>query len=289
MKVDRSHASFAGASGRRQSQTHQEPSSGGMSLCGHNWLETPVPTMHEVLQAPWLIYAIITLMFIQLTRTDGVPVWLNAGFVVTIEPTRSGGSIVVPIGDGLDYEVREAPDKVLSLLEGAPPAKVVPVPPPKTLTPRPEDVSPEVNPGDCDKVMEAKDVFAPQKKIRKPKAASKKRQIADKETEVPEGSPAEERNVKPSEPAPKKKRASSKKMPSETVPVESPLPDGFEKIVEDLKSRKCRTVKRMRNAIKSFYGKTDEEEVERIIETMISRGHIIVEADGHVNWTVQVM
>ena len=64
-------------------------------------------------------------MFIQLTRTDGVPVWLNACFVVTVEPSRSGGSIVVPIGDGLDYEVRESPDAVLAMLEGAPPVRAV--------------------------------------------------------------------------------------------------------------------------------------------------------------------
>ena len=56
-------------------------------------------------------------MFIQLTRTDGIPVWLNACFVVTVEPSRGGGSIVVPIGDGLDYEVKESPETVLSMLD----------------------------------------------------------------------------------------------------------------------------------------------------------------------------
>ena len=83
-------------------------------------------------------------MYIKLTRFDNTPVWINAAFVVTVEPRRqASGSIVVPIGDGLDYEVRESPEQVLAMLEGAPVAPVVPVPPPKSLTKAPGDVSAE--------------------------------------------------------------------------------------------------------------------------------------------------
>lgn len=83
-------------------------------------------------------------MYIKLTRFDNTPVWINAAFVVTVEPRRqSVGSIVVPIGDGLDYEVRESPEQVLAMLDGAPVAAVVPVPPPKSLTKTPDDVSAE--------------------------------------------------------------------------------------------------------------------------------------------------
>ena len=68
-------------------------------------------------------------MYIKLTRMNGRPIWLNASFIVTIEPhERSGGSIVVPIGDGLDYEVKEPPATVLAMLDGAPVPAVVPVP-----------------------------------------------------------------------------------------------------------------------------------------------------------------
>ena len=59
-------------------------------------------------------------MFIKLTRLDNSPIWLNASFVVTVEPRKGGGAIVVPIGDGLDYDVREPAEVVLSLLAGAP-------------------------------------------------------------------------------------------------------------------------------------------------------------------------
>ena len=83
--------------------------------------------------------------FIKLTRFDNRPVWLNAGFIVTIEPRRDGvGSVVVPIGDGLDYDVREAPEEVLKMLSAAPDPVVVPVPVlDDGLAPTPEDVSPE--------------------------------------------------------------------------------------------------------------------------------------------------
>ena len=83
-------------------------------------------------------------MYIKLTRFDNRPVWLNAAFVVTVEPRRDGsGSVVVPIGDGLDYDVRESPEDVLRMLEGCPVPQVIPVPVSDGLTKTPADVSPE--------------------------------------------------------------------------------------------------------------------------------------------------
>ena len=193
-------------------------------------------------------------MFIRLTRTDGQPIWLNASFIVTVEPARSGGAIVVPIGDGFDYEVRESPGTVLSMLDGAPTPQVVPVPPPKLLTPLPEDVSPEsfrkedMNPENPEKPAEAP---APQKRGRK--------KAQKKDTAAQEAKPA-------------------------VKPASSPEPEGFKEIVADLKARKCRTGKRLRNAIKSYFKKTDETEIDRIIEAMINGGYMLVAADGHVTW-----
>lgn len=82
-------------------------------------------------------------MFIKLTKLDNSPVWLNASFIVTVEPRRGGGSIVVPIGDGLDYDVREKCEDVLALLQNAPTPTVVPIPVSDCLTKTPADVSPE--------------------------------------------------------------------------------------------------------------------------------------------------
>ena len=85
--------------------------------------------------------------FIRLMRFDNKPVWLNAGFVVTVEPRRDGvGSVVVPIGDGLDYDVRESPEEVLKMLADEPAPAVVPVPVSDGLAPPPKDVSPEPEP-----------------------------------------------------------------------------------------------------------------------------------------------
>ena len=38
------------------------------------------------------------------------------------------------------------------------------------------------------------------------------------------------------------------------------------------------------NAIKSYFKKTDEIEIDYIIETMINRGYMLVGSDGHVTW-----
>lgn len=83
-------------------------------------------------------------MYIKLTKLDNSPIWINSSFVVTIEPARNRpGSIVVPIGDGLDYDVRESAEEVLALLAGAPESVVVPVQTSSGLTKTPADVSPE--------------------------------------------------------------------------------------------------------------------------------------------------
>lgn len=58
-------------------------------------------------------------MFVKLKKKDGSPVWVNAGYVVTVTPAKFGGSTVVPIGDGFDYDVMEEPEEVVSLLSGA--------------------------------------------------------------------------------------------------------------------------------------------------------------------------
>jgi len=86
-------------------------------------------------------------MFIKLTRFDNRPVWLNASFIVTVEPRKDGvGSVIVPIGDGFDYDVRESVEEILEKLEGAPAPAIVPVPAPDCLTKRPADISPAPEP-----------------------------------------------------------------------------------------------------------------------------------------------
>jgi len=147
-------------------------------------------------------------MFIKLTRFDNRPIWLNASFIVTVEPRKDGvGSVVVPIGDGFDYDVRESVSEVLAKLEGAPAAAVVPVPAPDCLTKTPADVSPGPEPSRepqqpnrgslpaaeprlAEKPAEEK---KPRKRaVRKPKAENAGKPAAKKEVETTaEAKPAE--------------------------------------------------------------------------------------------------
>lgn len=82
-------------------------------------------------------------MFIKLTKLDGSPILINSVFVVTVEPRKGGGAVVVPVGDGLDYDVRESPEKVLSALGEAPAPAVIPIPTSDALTKTPSGLSPE--------------------------------------------------------------------------------------------------------------------------------------------------
>ena len=59
-------------------------------------------------------------MFIKLTQLDGKAIWFNQAYIVTVEPRRKGtGALVVPLGDGLDYEVLESTDVIIEALGGA--------------------------------------------------------------------------------------------------------------------------------------------------------------------------
>lgn len=55
-------------------------------------------------------------------------------------------------------------------------------------------------------------------------------------------------------------------------------------MAEELKSRKCKTVLRVKNAIKSFFNKQDSGEVDRIFDMMVKKGFLVADANGHVTW-----
>lgn len=179
----------------------------------------------------------IKIMYIKLTRFDNTPVWLNAAFVVTVEPRRqAGGSIVVPIGDGLDYEVRESPEQVLSMLEGAPVAAVVPVPPPKSLTKTPVDVSAEPMTMTTADVLAASDIE--RKKNRPPMRPLAPVTPAVAVASAGSSSPAEAQVAKPQESV----SASAGEVPpkaesapeSESVPVAETIPAQADDAVTDV-------------------------------------------------------
>lgn len=58
-------------------------------------------------------------------------------------------------------------------------------------------------------------------------------------------------------------------------------------MADDLRSRKCKTAQRVKNAIKSCYNKQDSAEVNRIYDMIVKKGLMTVNASGHVTWPTE--
>ena len=246
-------------------------------------------------------------MFIKLTRLDNSPIWLNAAFIVTVEPRKGGGTIVVPIGDGLDYEVRETAEAVLGMLGDAPTPAVVPVPVPKGLTKTPDDVSPDRGMPDLlpERPVPAKPVSPVQSESPAPSAAP----AASEAAEVPKKSanepakaesPAVAASAEEPEPAkpakrtrktaaktktaakPRKKAAAKK----EPAPAPKPLTPLVldEGQVERLKKMSPRSIRKLANTLMAQFKVGDPFEVIRALE---EREFLKTEGD-RVLWPVAV-
>ena len=189
-------------------------------------------------------------MYIKLTRFDNRPVWINAAFVVTVEPRRDGsGAVVVPIGDGLDYDVRESPEEVLRMLEGCPAPQVVPVPVSDCLTKTPADVSPE-----------------PERKPPKPEAEEK-----------PVEAKADESAEKPAKKPRTKKPAAAKK----AKPTKAPTLELSDEEVARLGKLAPKSVAKLKNTLSTQFRVSDISETVAALE---AKG--VIKLDGnHVNWT----
>ena len=185
-------------------------------------------------------------MYIKLTRFDNRPVWLNAAFVVTVEPRRDGnGAVVVPIGDGLDYDVRESPEEVLRMLEGCPAPQVVPVPVSDCLTKTPADVSPEPE----------------RKPVEKP---------AEEKAEAPAAKPAKK-------PTRTKKPAAAKK----AKPAKKPVLELSDEEVTRLGKLAPKSIAKLKNTLSTQFRVADVSETVAALE---AKG--VIKIDGnHVNWT----
>ena len=186
-------------------------------------------------------------MFIKLTRLDHSEIWINASFVVTVEPRKGGGSVVVPIGDGLDYDVMESPEAVLALLADAPAPSVVPVPAPKGLAPTQEGV--DVSPDD---------------------------------SVTPESKPESPAEAQPA-PAAKATRTRAKK-PRTAAAHKATEPSESANLGDDqvarLRKLAPRSVRKLQNTLASQFSVTDPEAA---LKTLQTQGVLSVEGD-HVVW-----
>lgn len=204
--------------------------------------------------------------FIRLTRPDGRPIWLNASFIVTVEPRRDGGSVVVPVGDGLDYDVREAPEAVLSLLGDVAAPAVVPVPTTDAL---------KTSPAPEPEKKDAEEAPAPEQKAPARKTAAKKRTTrkaaAAKQAEA---AAAEKTPPAPATPA---EDAPALESVVEEATMASELPD---EEIERLRKLAPKSVRKLKNTLAAQF---DAPDVMATIRSLEMRGVLAVERD-HVNW-----
>ena len=244
-------------------------------------------------------------MFIKLTRIDGQDVWFNSQYVVTVEPRKGSGALVVPLGDGIDYEVRESPEMIVAALGGdLAPGKAKRPPPAASVVAKPPSVVP------ADKVV-------------KPAAA-----VSEAETELPDFRinsaaapvPFELRNVPEAaaadvvpppakktvrrkrttakaaadeSPSAAKKKETSAEAPSEAAPKKKtvrkattrkpklpPMPLTDEQLVR-LQKMAPGNAKRLANTLKAQFAL---DETESVIAALQAHGVITINEQGRISW-----
>ena len=215
-------------------------------------------------------------MYIKLTKMDGSPIWLNAAFVVTIEPHRkSGGSLVVPVGDGLDYEVKEPPESVLAMLDGAPVPAVLPIPTSDALTVTPEDLSPDDNTSDEDSSLDIFKTAGAGAKFPKPekKPTAKRNRAKTAKTE----DVLKDENTPDSDTLP----AAKKKSPAKSRSKKKVALKLTDTELERLRKLAPKTLKKLTNTVSSQF---KVEDVNQTVDALTSNG--IIALDGErVIWT----
>ena len=212
-------------------------------------------------------------MYIKLTRFDNRPVWLTAAFVVTVEPRRDGnGAVVVPIGDGLDYDVRESPEEVLRMLEGCPAPQVVPVPVSDCLTKTPADVSPE---------PERKPAVTTPVTPPSGPSGLLRRGICEGADGTVVEAPAEKPTAPAEKPAKKPAKARKPAATKKAKPAKKPTLELSEDEVTRLGKLAPKSIAKLKNTLSTQFRVADVSETVAALE---AKG--VIKIDGnHVSWT----
>lgn len=244
-------------------------------------------------------------MFIQLTRLDGRRIWFNTRYMVTVEQRKGPGAIVVPLGDDLDYEVRESPEKVVSLCDGTPmPAHVEPPPPEppkykinlpfaktvKVVSPN----APESKPADAPKAETAPKAENPSEPAPVPQTAEVP-QIQTAEPPAADAPAASEVPAPPAEPpaaeAPAAPEESAQKPARKTAAKKTAATKGRggrkpkleldEAQITRLKSMKPGSEKKLVNTLNAQFGVSD---VAKTVKALVAHGHMELSDQGHIDW-----
>lgn len=203
-------------------------------------------------------------MFIQLTRLDGRKIWFNTHYMVTVEQRKGPGAIVVPLGDDLDYEVRESPEKVVSLCDGTPIPDVVETPPP-------EPPKYKINLPFANTVEVVPPVDSP---------AAEAPQALTVPVEPP---PAEDAAIseKPVEKSARKATAKKKTTTTKARGGRKPKLDLDEAQLTRLKSMKPGSEKKLVNTLNAQFGVAD---VAKTVKALVAHGHMDISDQGHIDW-----
>ena len=232
-------------------------------------------------------------MFIQLTKKDGSRIWINSRFIVTVEPLKTGGAVVVPFGDGLDYEVRESAESIIERAVGAPQDELT--------TAIKEAVLQEAAdaPADEPAAPVSEEPAAPAAEEAVPP-----RPVFDA-VPVPDVTEAEsaaavaaftELMTKPAEEKPAKRTRKAKTRP---VPAGTPATEGERKAPRRKASRKTvleladdqleriramapRSVKRLSNALSAHFAVKDPEST---VRALVEHDIISIDDQSHITWT----
>ena len=221
-------------------------------------------------------------MFIKLTRLNGAPIWINGAYVVTVEKGRQVGSVVVPIGDGLDYDVKETPEQILEMIDGKVPA-VVPVPASDALTLGETGAA----------VLEAaKDVEAA--KVEPVKSAAVEAKVEKVEPVKSAAEAAEEsaavaveavKAVETAKTVKKRstvaKRAVKSSAKAKTSRAKKPALDLDEKQIERLIKQKPGTKKRLINTLESQFKTASSEAT---VAALIAHGVVKMDENEKIDW-----
>ena len=241
--------------------------------------------------------------FIKLTQIDGRSIWVNARYLVTVEPRKGSGALVVPLGDGMDYEVKESPEAVIALCCGetivAPerkPLKPEATPNPVVAAP----VSPGAEPAEAEaapvepsasaeapveKPETETNAPAPKKTTRKSRTtktpATRTRKTAAKaaKTESAETPVADGPAVVPAPETP----VAIPETPVMPVREREPVADRSAEIFRKVAKMACRSRNRLLNTLKSQFS-LSEEKCHEMMSSWVDQGHITIDGNGHVEW-----
>jgi uncharacterized protein YlzI (FlbEa/FlbD family) len=224
-------------------------------------------------------------MFIRLTKRDGSPVWINVDFIVTVESVRTGGAVVVPSGDGLDYEVRESAEDIFKLI-GEDAVQEVPLessvevpceaPSSKESEPAKEEpVEPSPEPlfeGDAVPVQSESETAAAVTAVMQlspdappPVERPSKRARKAKTRPAPAGTPATDGERKPT------RRRAARKTPLALT----------EDQLKRVRTMAPRSVKRLSNTLSSQFAVTDPETT---IRALVEHDIIQIDDQSHITW-----